>query len=942
MQSLYKNLLQKPNWLRKVKLVFVLPILCIFLAQRTSAQTINVNTLNDVVDGTTTSVAGLLGNPGAGGLISLREACMAASNDAGTNITIVLTVAGTYTLTLGAAGDDAGATGDLDLNHGTAAPGVARTITLNGIDTTQTIIQQNIANDRIIEIAALSLNNTAAFTVNFNRIRFRNGNAATGFPQGGAILAGGANDITNITDCAFNNNSATNTGGAVTQTGSSQTHHMTVINSTFMGNFVTGTGDGGALYYNGLGNLTVTNCKFISNTVNTGDGGAIGTTGGGTGGLHTIQRNQFIANRATGASGRGGAVANLNGDINLNYNRFIGNTVVTPGNGNVLAQDNATPGNVITATDNWWGVNTGAAAADVYTIAGATAPVTIPYLQLKTSASPNPVCQNANSTITTGFTSNSAGTVIAAGNLTTLVGLPVTWTQSAGSISGAQTTIQTNGTATATFTAPGSGTSATVNTQVDNVPAGDLTARATITLNPVPGFSANPSNSTACYGYASSFSATATNFTSQVWQESTDAAFTSPTTLSDAGIYSGTTTGTLNISDNSTVNGRYYRLRATNTCGSTNSSGAQLVATVALPTAATSTITQAVNTNNNYYYAAGCNALGRIVPGTLTGNVTSTVWVKPTVPSYAGGEYVQRIYQITPGTSPGTATATVTLYYSQTEFNNFNAANGSSADLPINGSDGTGKANLRVAKYAGSSSDNSGAPNTYPGPVTIIDPVDTDIIFNTPLSRWEITIPVSGFSGFLVQTATRPLPVNLLSFNAQLVNSDVRLNWRTGSETQNDYFEVERSVDGRTYTSIGQVAGTNGNTARSYDLTDAGVTSLPTRKLFYRLKIVSLSGQIEYSNIVLVQLDARGGLITSVLPNPFRDKVSIGINAPNNGKMDIAIVDMAGRVVIKQQSVINKGFSTESVQGVDRLGAGIYSLRIGFNGVVSIHKLVKQ
>jgi hypothetical protein len=125
-------------------------------------------------------------------------------------------------------------------------------------------------------------------------------------------------------------------------------------------------------------------------------------------------------------------------------------------------------------------------------------------------------------------------------------------------------------------------------------------------------------------------------------------------------------------------------------------------------------------------------------------------------------------------------------------------------------------------------------------------------------------------------------------------------------------------------------------------MANAGVTSLPTRKLFYRLKIVSLSGQIEYSNIVLVQLDARGGLITSVLPNPFKDKLSIGINAPNNGRMDIAVVDMSGRVVIKQQSTIAKGFSTESVQGVDKLGAGIYSLRIEFNGVVSIHKLVKQ
>ncbi len=53
-----------------------------------------------------------------------------------------------------------------------------------------------------------------------------------------------------------------------------------------------------------------------------------------------------------------------------------------------------------------------------------------------------------------------------------------------------------------------------------------------------------------------------------------------------------------------------------------------------------------------------------------------------------------------------------------------------------------GKANVRVGKYPGNSSDNSGLPATYTGPAEVIDPNDAAIVFNATANRWEISFDV--------------------------------------------------------------------------------------------------------------------------------------------------------------------------------------------------------
>ena len=463
-------------------------------------------------------------------------------------------------------------------------------------------------------------------------------------------------------------------------------------------------------------------------------------------------------------------------------------------------------------------------------------------------------------------------------------------------------------------------------------------------LSPIT-YNTQPSAVTACTGLPVSFtvSVAGSGTPAYQWQESANASFTTPTTLSNTGVYSGTGTNTLSISDNSALNGKYYRAIVTGTCGAVNSNGALL--TVTSPVlSANNTVTQAVGTQNNLYYAASCGVICKIVPSgvaPVSGNLTTQVWVEGAVPTFNTVPFVQRHYQITPAVNAGAATATVTLYFSQAEFTAFNAHPNSTFDLPTGAADATGKANLRVSKYPGSSGNGSGLPGSYAVSPILIDPPDANIIYNATFARWEVTLDVAGFSGFIIQTQPTPIPVKLISFTTQKINNNIQASWQTSSEINNHHFELERSTDGRNFNIAGQVPGNNGNHQVDYSFTDIGAALLNVPVLYYRLKTVSLSGNTEYSKIIPIPLNKRTGFVTGISPNPFRNELNLNLNMPEKGELEINIADVAGRVLIQEHKEVLKGFSTHLIQEVDQLNSGVYLLIVHFKGEKITYKLIK-
>ncbi|OGX81577.1 hypothetical protein BEN49_15325 [Hymenobacter coccineus] len=139
-----------------------------------------------------------------------------------------------------------------------------------------------------------------------------------------------------------------------------------------------------------------------------------------------------------------------------------------------------------------------------------------------------------------------------------------------------------------------------------------------------------------------------------------------------------------------------------------------------------------------------------------------------------------------------------------------------------------------------------------------------------------------------------PLPVELVSFTAQLRNKQVNLNWVTASEKNSRSFDVQRSSNGQTFTTVLTKAAQGNTSARTtYDAVDR--QPLPGLS-YYRLKQIDNDGKVAYSPVVSVQSD---GLVDiSIYPNPTAGKVTITLPAALAASAPrVRISDLMGRVV---------------------------------------------
>jgi len=285
----------------------------------------------------------------------------------------------------------------------------------------------------------------------------------------------------------------------------------------------------------------------------------------------------------------------------------------------------------------------------------------------------------------------------------------------------------------------------------------------------------------------------------------------------------------------------------------------------------------------------------------VSDDVNARVWIEPTVPLQAGEPFVQRHYEITPTTGAATATARLTLYFTQAEFDNFNSDPASSLNLPTGPADATGISNLRVGKYPGVSNNGSGLPYSYTtGTPIVINPADNDIIWNSIESRWEVSFDVTGFSGFIVQTSNFILPVTLLSFNATEKGNDALVQWKVTNEVNHAFYEILYSTDGSNFLTAGQSIAQNGTGEKNYSFTHRNAASI-ANKIFYRLKMVSTTGAFTYSNIVPVRFGVKGQIITDVYPNPAKDRINIVTTSTTANPISLRIADISGRTMLTKQ-----------------------------------------
>ncbi|MDP2387563.1 MAG: T9SS C-terminal target domain-containing protein [Bacteroidota bacterium] len=153
--------------------------------------------------------------------------------------------------------------------------------------------------------------------------------------------------------------------------------------------------------------------------------------------------------------------------------------------------------------------------------------------------------------------------------------------------------------------------------------------------------------------------------------------------------------------------------------------------------------------------------------------------------------------------------------------------------------------------------------------------------------------------------ALAPLPISLVSFIASKQNDEVLINWVTATETNNQYFTVERSENGQFFSEIGNVNGAgNSVTQKSYFMTDlhpfTGIN-------YYRLKQTDFDGKYSYSSIREVYFGERI-VEFNVIPNPVSQvgNLKIIFSEHKSETVKFRILDQLGKSVLERSMELDE------------------------------------
>lgn len=174
------------------------------------------------------------------------------------------------------------------------------------------------------------------------------------------------------------------------------------------------------------------------------------------------------------------------------------------------------------------------------------------------------------------------------------------------------------------------------------------------------------------------------------------------------------------------------------------------------------------------------------------------------------------------------------------------------------------------------------------------------------------------------------LPLQLLSFTGQPAGKAVNLKWTTANEVNVSLFDIERSTDGNSFKTIGNMPAIG---AGNYAFTDDNPL---TGTNYYRLKMIDKDGSATYSNVVVVS--TRPATTFGVYPNPVTDQLTITHDKTTTEAV-VTIYTIDGKKVLAQQLAIG---NTVDKLSIGKLPAGNYIVSLNINNTINTTELIKK
>ncbi len=183
------------------------------------------------------------------------------------------------------------------------------------------------------------------------------------------------------------------------------------------------------------------------------------------------------------------------------------------------------------------------------------------------------------------------------------------------------------------------------------------------------------------------------------------------------------------------------------------------------------------------------------------------------------------------------------------------------------------------------------------------------------------------------------LPIKLISFSGYKTNDANNLLWKTAEEINFKEFILERSNDGRSFTTITTVTATGNSTGSNYSFTDNTINT--GTRYFYRLKMVNNDNSFTYSGIIIIKANNSANSLI-IYPNPVTNVVNANIVLDRKMRCGVMVLNAVGAVVkTTAPPLFEKGYNTYTVP-VNELPAGNYSLVITADTEKFIQTFIKK
>ncbi|WP_181307628.1 T9SS type A sorting domain-containing protein [Rufibacter sp. XAAS-G3-1] len=207
----------------------------------------------------------------------------------------------------------------------------------------------------------------------------------------------------------------------------------------------------------------------------------------------------------------------------------------------------------------------------------------------------------------------------------------------------------------------------------------------------------------------------------------------------------------------------------------------------------------------------------------------------------------------------------------------------------------------------------------------------------------SVTVQTGSSAMWTVSNVPVPLPVTWLSFEGKATAAGIQLSWSTASEINSSSFIVQRAVNAKDFSDLGEVAaaGTSALLQR-YGFMD-NTAAAGQGIFYYRLRQVDLDGNFEYSKVVAVERKGKSAAMKiSVFPNPFIvHGLGLTVDFDRSGMAaGFRLYDLQGKTLYSSQTEVKDG---RVILGeLPELAEGLYLLEVIAEGTTQVFKLRKE